>query len=92
MSGSGDLGVLTFTGKSPGSSTLEIIPSELYFYDSEGNEVIVPDLEIEAATIIVQPFTQLIGMAGIMTAELPAEFIFINPEPKWVFGLMNFPR
>ncbi len=51
--GSGDLAVLTFTGKSPGSSTLEIVPSELYFYDSEGNEVIVPDLEIEAATIIV---------------------------------------
>ena len=54
VSGSGDLGVLTFGGKSPGSSTVDVIPSELHFYDSDGNEVIIPDLEIENAIIAVQ--------------------------------------
>lgn len=52
--GSGYLGDLTFTGNSPGSSTIEILPTELVFYDSEGNDVVIPDLEIEAAEITVQ--------------------------------------
>ena len=54
VSGSGGLGVLTFVGKSSGTSTVDITSSELYFYDSDGNEVIVPDLEIENAIIVVQ--------------------------------------
>lgn len=52
--GSGYLGDLTFTGNSPGSSSIEIVPTELVFYDSEGNDVVISDLEIEAAEIIVQ--------------------------------------
>ncbi|MCH7732786.1 MAG: hypothetical protein IIB44_09780 [Candidatus Marinimicrobia bacterium] len=54
VSGSGGLGVLTFVGKSSGTSTVNITSSELYFYDSNGNEVIVPDLKIENAIIAVQ--------------------------------------
>ena len=54
VSGSGDIGRLTFVGKSTGNSTVEVITSELYFYDSEGNEGIIPDLEIENAIIAVQ--------------------------------------
>ena len=53
VSGTGDLGEITFTGKSPGSGTVEIISSELIFYDSDGNEVIVQGLEIEFATVTV---------------------------------------
>lgn len=52
--GSGDLGLLTFTGKSPGSTDMELLPSELHFYDSQGTGVTVTDLEIESATISVQ--------------------------------------
>ncbi len=52
--GSGYLGELTFTGNSPGSSAIEIIPAELYFYDSTGDTVTIPDLEIEAGSITVQ--------------------------------------
>ncbi|MCH7614031.1 MAG: hypothetical protein IIB45_11825 [Candidatus Marinimicrobia bacterium] len=52
--GSGKLGALTFTGNSPGSSAIEIIPTELVFYDSDGDEVAIPELEIESSTISVQ--------------------------------------
>ncbi|MCH8305979.1 MAG: hypothetical protein IIB94_12730 [Candidatus Marinimicrobia bacterium] len=51
VSGTGELGKLTFIGKSPGSGTIEIISSELIFFDSDGNEVIIPGLEIEIATV-----------------------------------------
>ena len=53
VSGTGDLGKLTFIGKSPGSSTVEIISSELNFYDSDGNGVAISGLEIEIATVTV---------------------------------------
>ena len=53
-SGSGGLGVLTLIGKSSGTSTVDITSSDLYFYNSNGNEVIVPDLKIENAIIAVQ--------------------------------------
>lgn len=54
VNGSGEIGKFIFTGSSPGSSPTEIIPAELYFYDSEGKDVIIPDLEIEVAEITVQ--------------------------------------
>lgn len=54
VSGSGGLGVLTFVGKSSGTSTVDITSSELYFYDSDGNEMVFRDLEIENAIIAVQ--------------------------------------
>ena len=53
VSGTGNLGKLTFIGKSPGSSTVEIISSELNFYDSDGNGVTISGLEIEIATVTV---------------------------------------
>ena len=53
VSGTGDLGKLTFIGKSPGSGTVEIISSELNFYDSDGNKVTISGLEIEIATVTV---------------------------------------
>ena len=53
VSGTGDLGKLTFIGKSPGSGTVEIISSELIFFDSDGNQIIIPGLEIEIATVTV---------------------------------------
>ena len=53
VSGSGDLGELMFVGKSSGSGTVEIISSELIFYDSAGNEVTISGLEIVNATVTV---------------------------------------
>ena len=53
VSGTGRLRKLTFIGKSLGSGTIEIISSELIFFDSDGNEVIIPGLEIEIATVTV---------------------------------------
>ena len=54
VSGTGDLAVMTFVGESQGNSKVEIISSELNFYDSDGNGVTVSDLEIEFATVTVQ--------------------------------------
>ena len=53
ITGTGDLGKLTFIGKSPGSGTVEIISSELNFYYSDGNKVTISGLEIEIATVTV---------------------------------------
>ena len=52
--GSGELGEFTFKGVSPGSSRVEIIPSELHFYDSGGSDVLIDSLVIENANVIVQ--------------------------------------
>lgn len=53
VSGTGDLGKLTFIGKSPGSGTVVIISFKLNFYDSDGNGVTISGLEIENAKITV---------------------------------------
>ena len=53
VSGTGELGELKFIGKSPGSSTIEIISSELNFFDSGGNRISISDLKIEFASVTV---------------------------------------
>ena len=54
VEGSGSLGVLTLQGESVGSAPIEILPSELYFYDNTGSTMTIADLEIESATATVQ--------------------------------------
>lgn len=53
ISGTGELGTLTFIGKSAGTDTVEIISSELLFYDSDGNEVNISGLEVKNAALTV---------------------------------------
>jgi hypothetical protein len=54
VNGSDDLGTLTFTGLSQGVSDIEIIPSELFFYNSDGNIITITDQNIDNAVISVQ--------------------------------------
>ena len=54
VDGSGSLGVLTLEGEAAGSGSLEILTSELYFYDEAGNTLTIADLEIESATVTVE--------------------------------------
>lgn len=54
VGGSGDLGILMFTGLSQGVSDIEIVPSELNFFDSDGSNITIPSLVIDNAVISVQ--------------------------------------
>ena len=53
-SGSGVIGTLRFSATSSGNSPIRINQDELIFYNSQGNEINIPDLEIKAASISVQ--------------------------------------
>ncbi len=52
--GSGNLGQLTFSGISAGSTEVLIIPSELNFYDSAGEIISIDNLQILSSTIVIQ--------------------------------------
>lgn len=52
VSGFGDIGSLVFNAQAVGQDTLEII--DYHFYDSEGNEVYINDLNIGSLDIIIQ--------------------------------------
>ena len=53
VSGSGTLYTLEFEGKSQGSHIVEILPDFLFFYDSSGSEITIPNLAIESAMVNV---------------------------------------
>jgi hypothetical protein len=53
-SGSGVIGTIRLTATSAGNSPIRINQDELIFYNAQGNEINIPDLEIEAAAILVQ--------------------------------------
>lgn len=53
VSGSGRIAELTFTGLAVGSCELEILPEELHFYDAEGSEIEIAEVEITGAEITV---------------------------------------
>ena len=54
VSGSGILYTLEFQGESQGSHLVEILPNFLFFYDSSGSKVTIPNLSINSATINVE--------------------------------------
>ena len=54
VSGSGILYTLEFEGKSQGSHLVEILPNFLFFYDSSGSKITIPNLIISSATINVE--------------------------------------
>lgn len=54
VGGSGDLGTFTFTGLSQGVSDIEIVSSELVFYNSDGDIITITDQDIDNAVISVQ--------------------------------------
>ena len=54
VSGSGILYTLEFEGKSQGSHLVEILPNFLFFYDSSGSKITIPNLIINSATINVE--------------------------------------
>ena len=54
VSGSGILYTLEFEGKSEGSHLVEILSNFLFFYDSSGSKVTIPNLTIKSATINVE--------------------------------------
>ena len=54
VSGSGILYKLEFEGHSEGSHIVEILPDFLFFYDSTGSEITIPNLITYSATINVE--------------------------------------
>jgi hypothetical protein len=54
VSGSGILYTLEFQGESQGSHLVEILPNFLFFYDSNGSKITIPNLIINSATINVE--------------------------------------
>ena len=54
LSASGKVGTLTFQANVAGNSIVSILEDELYFYDSNGEEITIADLNIESASINVQ--------------------------------------
>ena len=54
VSGSGILYTLEFEGESEGSHLVEILPNFLFFYDSSGSKITIPNLIINSATINVE--------------------------------------
>lgn len=54
VSGSGILYTLEFQGESQGDHLVEILPNFLFFYDSSGSKVTIPNLTINSATINVE--------------------------------------
>lgn len=54
VKGTGNLGTFTLTGLNRGTGKMEIIPSELNFYDSAGDTISVSNLEIKHAVVSVQ--------------------------------------
>ena len=54
LSSSGKVGTLTFQANVAGNSIVSILGDELYFYDSNGEEITISDLSIESASINVQ--------------------------------------
>lgn len=54
VQGSGEIGTLTFTGQALGTSSVDIIPSEIHFYDSDGELINIENLTTGAATINIQ--------------------------------------
>ncbi|MDD4857229.1 MAG: cohesin domain-containing protein [Candidatus Krumholzibacteria bacterium] len=54
ISDAGTIGVLTFAGLSAGTSTIRILPDKLRFYDSDGEPIETPEIELKAATITVR--------------------------------------
>jgi len=53
-SGSGDICKLTFTGISAGSSSIQFLPYEIYYYNSVGELITISGLEYEGVTIEVK--------------------------------------
>ena len=53
VDGSGTIGTLTFKGSSTGTSEIEILLSDLHFFDSEGNEISIGAFEMIPAMITV---------------------------------------
>lgn len=53
INGSGVIGEIPFVGKVVGSTIIYLMPTEVNFYDSDGNIVIVPKLEIQPGTVHV---------------------------------------
>jgi len=54
VSGSGILYTLEFQGESQGSHLVEILPNFLFFYDSSGSKITIPNLTINSAIINVE--------------------------------------
>ena len=53
-SGSGTIGTITFSAIGTGNSEITFIEENLVFYDSNGEEIVISDLNIASATIAVQ--------------------------------------
>jgi hypothetical protein len=53
VSGSGTICTLRFTGKTSGSSLIELLPDQLEFYNDEGHRIEMPELEKVPAAIHV---------------------------------------
>ena len=53
-SGSGTICNLTFNAATLGNSNVEIKQNDLLFYDSKGDEITIPNLKIESASISVK--------------------------------------
>lgn len=53
VDGSGSIVSFEFFGLSPGTSVIEILPSNLKFFDSTGNEIIISNLESTTSIITV---------------------------------------
>jgi len=53
-SGSGTIGTLTFQATATGNSVIDFLEDDLIFYDSNGSEIKISDLNVESAAITVQ--------------------------------------
>ncbi len=54
VSGSGLIAIFTFTGISHGTGNIIVSRDQLHFYDSEGNVILIPNIELNTVTITVQ--------------------------------------
>ena len=54
VQGSGDIGTLTFIGRALGTSSVDVIPSDIHFYNSDGELTNIENLTTGVAIINIQ--------------------------------------